>query len=145
MLWWPETEILFDPLNRSSPFIGGRNCQPIQIEHRLHIRGSGGGRGGLDTLLMSMGATNVLDGGRWEWSSKLQCYAGRYNLVYWRQVVTLFKNFIYYLESYSQYWGAALSWWAFGPALPPIIWLFKCKIQKQIHNFLCASDSIPQI
>jgi hypothetical protein len=23
-LWWPETEILFDPLHHSSPFIGGK-------------------------------------------------------------------------------------------------------------------------
>jgi hypothetical protein len=54
ILWWPETEILFDPLRHSSPFIGLQRCKPIQMGHSLHIRGSGGGGGGLDTILMSM-------------------------------------------------------------------------------------------
>jgi hypothetical protein len=42
MLWWPEKEILFDPLHRSSPFKGGQRWEPIQMGHSLHIRGSGG-------------------------------------------------------------------------------------------------------
>jgi hypothetical protein len=54
ILWWPETEILFDPLRHSSPFIGLQRFKPIQMGHSLHIRGSGGGGGGLDTILMSM-------------------------------------------------------------------------------------------
>jgi hypothetical protein len=56
ILWWPETEILFDPLHRSSPYIGGQRWQPSQMGHSLHIRrsGWGGGGGGIYTFLISM-------------------------------------------------------------------------------------------
>jgi hypothetical protein len=33
ILWWSNLEILFAPLHRSSPFIGGLCCQGIQTEH----------------------------------------------------------------------------------------------------------------
>jgi hypothetical protein len=33
ILKWSNLEILFDPLHRSSPFIGGLRCQAIQMEH----------------------------------------------------------------------------------------------------------------
>jgi hypothetical protein len=33
ILWWSNLEILFAPLYRSSPFIGGLLCQAIQTEH----------------------------------------------------------------------------------------------------------------
>jgi hypothetical protein len=33
LLWWSNLEILFAPLHRSSPFIGGLRCQAIQTEH----------------------------------------------------------------------------------------------------------------
>jgi hypothetical protein len=33
ILWWSNLEILFAPLHRSSPFIGGLPCQAIQTEH----------------------------------------------------------------------------------------------------------------
>jgi hypothetical protein len=33
ILWWSILEILFVPLHRSSPFIGGLRCQAIQTEH----------------------------------------------------------------------------------------------------------------
>jgi hypothetical protein len=51
IFWWWKFEILFEPLPRSSPFIGGQCLQPIQMGHSLHIRGRGGS--GLDNLLMS--------------------------------------------------------------------------------------------
>jgi hypothetical protein len=35
--WWPNFEILFAPLHRSSPFIGRLRCQAIQTEHGLYI------------------------------------------------------------------------------------------------------------
>jgi hypothetical protein len=35
--WWPNLEILFGPLHRSSPFIGELRCQSIQIEHGPYI------------------------------------------------------------------------------------------------------------
>jgi hypothetical protein len=37
MLWWSNLEILFAPLHRSSPFIGGLRCQAIQTEHGPYI------------------------------------------------------------------------------------------------------------
>jgi hypothetical protein len=37
ILWWPNLEILFAPLHRSSPFIGGLLCQAIQMEHGPYI------------------------------------------------------------------------------------------------------------
>jgi hypothetical protein len=37
ILWWSNLEILFDPLHRSSPFIGELRCQAIQKEHGLYI------------------------------------------------------------------------------------------------------------
>jgi hypothetical protein len=37
ILWWSNLEILFAPLHRSSPFIGGLRCQSIQTEHGLYI------------------------------------------------------------------------------------------------------------
>jgi hypothetical protein len=46
------------PLHRSSPFIGGQRCQPIQMGHSLHIRGCGGGGDILDTIIMSMAQTH---------------------------------------------------------------------------------------
>jgi hypothetical protein len=33
ILWWSNLEILFTPLHRSSPFIGGLRCQALQTEH----------------------------------------------------------------------------------------------------------------
>jgi hypothetical protein len=33
ILWWSILEILFAPLHRSFPFIGGLRCQEIQTEH----------------------------------------------------------------------------------------------------------------
>jgi hypothetical protein len=36
ILWWSNFEILFAPLHRSSPFIGGLRCQAIQTEHGLY-------------------------------------------------------------------------------------------------------------
>jgi hypothetical protein len=38
ILWWWKFEVLFDPLRRSSSFIGGQRWQP---GHSLHIRGKG--------------------------------------------------------------------------------------------------------
>jgi hypothetical protein len=35
ILWWWNLEILFAPLNRSSPFIGELRCKAIQMEHAL--------------------------------------------------------------------------------------------------------------
>jgi hypothetical protein len=35
ILWWWNLEILFAPLNRSSPFIGELRCQAVQMEHAL--------------------------------------------------------------------------------------------------------------
>jgi hypothetical protein len=37
ILWWSNLEILFSPLHRGSPFIGGLRCQAIQTEHGPHI------------------------------------------------------------------------------------------------------------
>jgi hypothetical protein len=37
ILWWSNLEILFAPLHRSSPFIGGLRCQAIQMEHGPYI------------------------------------------------------------------------------------------------------------
>jgi hypothetical protein len=37
ILWWSNLEILFAPLHRSSPFIGGLRCQAIQTEHGPYI------------------------------------------------------------------------------------------------------------
>jgi hypothetical protein len=37
ILWWSNLEILFAPLHRSSPLIGGLRCQAIQTEHGLYI------------------------------------------------------------------------------------------------------------
>jgi hypothetical protein len=37
ILWWSNLEILFVPLHRSSPFIGGLRCQAIQTEHGSYI------------------------------------------------------------------------------------------------------------
>jgi hypothetical protein len=37
ILWGSNLEILFAPLHRSSPFIGGLRCQAIQMEHVLYI------------------------------------------------------------------------------------------------------------
>jgi hypothetical protein len=37
ILWWSNLEILFAPLHRSSPFIGGLRCQAIQTEHGTYI------------------------------------------------------------------------------------------------------------
>jgi hypothetical protein len=37
ILWWPNLEILFGPLHRSSPFIGKLRCQAIQMEHGPYI------------------------------------------------------------------------------------------------------------
>jgi hypothetical protein len=37
ILWWSNLEILFAPLHRSSPFIGGLHCQAIQTEHGPYI------------------------------------------------------------------------------------------------------------
>jgi hypothetical protein len=37
ILWWWNLEILFVPLHRSSPFIGGLRCQAIQTEHGPYI------------------------------------------------------------------------------------------------------------
>jgi hypothetical protein len=37
ILWWPNLEILFDPLHRSSPFIGELRCQAIKMEHGSYI------------------------------------------------------------------------------------------------------------
>jgi hypothetical protein len=36
-LWWSNLEILFSPLHRSSPFIGGLRCQAIQTEQCPYI------------------------------------------------------------------------------------------------------------
>jgi hypothetical protein len=38
ILWWSNLEILFAPLHRSSPFIGGLRCQAIQTEHGPYSR-----------------------------------------------------------------------------------------------------------
>jgi hypothetical protein len=35
ILWWPNFEILFYPLHRSSPFIGELRCHAIQMEQGL--------------------------------------------------------------------------------------------------------------
>jgi hypothetical protein len=37
ILWWSKLEILFAPLHRSSPFIGGPRCQAIQTENGPYI------------------------------------------------------------------------------------------------------------
>jgi hypothetical protein len=37
ILWWSNLEILFGPLQRSSPFIGELRCQAIQTEHGPYI------------------------------------------------------------------------------------------------------------
>jgi hypothetical protein len=37
ILWWSNLEILFAPLHRSSPYIGGLRCQAIQTEHGPYI------------------------------------------------------------------------------------------------------------
>jgi hypothetical protein len=37
ILWWSNLEILFAPLHRSPPFIGGLRCQAIQKEHGPYI------------------------------------------------------------------------------------------------------------
>jgi hypothetical protein len=37
ILWWSNLEILFAPLHRSSPFIGGLRCQAIETEHGPYI------------------------------------------------------------------------------------------------------------
>jgi hypothetical protein len=37
ILWWSNIEILFAPLHRSSPFIGGLRCQALQTEHGPYI------------------------------------------------------------------------------------------------------------
>jgi hypothetical protein len=37
ILWWSNLEILFVPLHRTSPFIGGLRCQAIQTEHGPYI------------------------------------------------------------------------------------------------------------
>jgi hypothetical protein len=37
ILWWWNLEILFAPLNRSSPFIGELRCQAVQMEHGPYI------------------------------------------------------------------------------------------------------------
>jgi hypothetical protein len=36
LLWRSNLEILFAPLHRSSPFIGGLRCQALQMEHGPH-------------------------------------------------------------------------------------------------------------
>jgi hypothetical protein len=54
ILWWPKTEILCEPLSRSSPFKWGQRWQPIHMGHSLHIGGSRREGGGPDTILMSM-------------------------------------------------------------------------------------------
>jgi hypothetical protein len=39
ILWWSNLKILFAPLHRNSPFIGGLRCQAIQMEHGpIHSR-----------------------------------------------------------------------------------------------------------
>jgi hypothetical protein len=37
LLWWSNLEILFSPLHRSFPFIGGLRCQAIETEHGPYI------------------------------------------------------------------------------------------------------------
>jgi hypothetical protein len=37
ILWCSNLEILFAPLHRSTPFIGGLRCQAIQTEHGPYI------------------------------------------------------------------------------------------------------------
>jgi hypothetical protein len=37
ILWWPNLELLFAPLHRSSPFIRGLRCQAIQTENSPYI------------------------------------------------------------------------------------------------------------
>jgi hypothetical protein len=58
ILWWWQFAIPFDPLPRSSSFLGGQRWQPIQTGHSLHIKGKGGGRSRYYSILMSMFLTS---------------------------------------------------------------------------------------